>query len=94
MSTGPPIDLQLSDQERDMIELLQRELGLSSHAEVLRVLLHQAMKRRAVVCPTCGHMAQRSAADQASCSSCLSILQLSQGIWQAIQSDPRRPKPL
>jgi len=76
-----------------MIELLQKELGLASTEDVLRLLLRQALQRRAVVCPACGHVAQRTAQDAASCSACLSVLRLSEGIWQAIQINPGPAKP-
>jgi hypothetical protein len=89
MTEESKVTVELTAQERDMVELLRNELGLASNDEVLRLLLRQALQRRAVVCPTCGHLAQQSAADAASCSSCLSVLHLSEGIWQAMQSHPK-----
>jgi hypothetical protein len=78
------IAIDLSSEEQAAIEALQQELGLSTPTEVLHVLLRQAQQRVAVVCPTCGHSAQRTAADEASCADCLSVLHLSEGIWEVI----------
>jgi hypothetical protein len=86
MTEESKVTVELTAQEREMIDLLKKEMGLASTDEVLRLLLRQALQRRAVVCPTCGHVAQKTAADAASCSSCLSVLHLSEGIWQAMQS--------
>ena len=78
------ISIDLSPEEEAAVEALQVELGLSNPNEVMHVLLRQAQQRIAVVCPTCGHSAQRTAADEASCADCLSVLHLSEGIWEVI----------
>jgi hypothetical protein len=90
VSTSTTVELKLNPEERQIVDLLQKELGLKSTEEVLRLLLRQALQRRAVVCPTCGHLAQQTERDVASCAECLSVLRLSEGIWQAIQSHPPR----
>lgn len=76
--------LSLSSEEQEAVASLQQEMGFSSPDAVLHALLRQAAQRALVVCPACGHSARQTAADQASCAECLSVLHLTDGIWQAI----------
>lgn len=78
------VSLELTPEERDAIAVLQKEMGLESPTEVMHMLLRQAQQRIAVVCPNCGHSAQRTAEDEARCVECLSVLRLTEGIWQVI----------
>ena len=78
------VSVSLTDEEQQAVEALQKEMGLDSAADVMHVLLRQAQQRIAVVCPSCGHSAQRTAADEAKCADCLSVLHLSDGIWEVI----------
>lgn len=73
--------INLTEEEQQTLAALQAELDLSSPEEVMRVLLLQAHSRAAISCPACGHSAQLTAADQAKCTSCLSIIELSDEIW-------------
>ncbi len=86
MSSQPQkIVVSLSEEEQAAVDALQQEMGLHDPAEVMQLLLRQASQRAKVVCPSCGHSASRSTADDATCVSCMSVLHLSEGIWQVIQ---------
>ncbi len=50
----------------------------------MHTLLRQAAQRALVVCPSCGHGARKLASDEASCVECMSVLHLTDGIWQVI----------
>lgn len=78
------VSLKLSEEEQAAVETLQREMGLDSPSAVMRILLRQAQQRISVVCPACGHSAQKTAEDEAKCVECLSVLHLTDGIWQVI----------
>lgn len=84
MNSEAKVWVDLNDEEVSMLEVLQADMGLASTQEVMHVLIRQAHSRAAIVCPNCGHSAQRNAADEARCESCLSILQLSNDIWQVV----------
>jgi hypothetical protein len=76
--------LNLSAEEQQAVSALQQELGLEDPAAVMHALLRQAAQRALVVCPSCGHSARKTTEDEASCVECLSVLHLSDGIWQII----------
>jgi hypothetical protein len=89
MADEPRIQIPLTEKERSMLAVLREELGLESEEEALRIILHQAYQRMVVTCPSCGHHARRTEEDCAECASCLSILHLSEGLWNVA----RREKP-
>jgi protein-arginine kinase activator protein McsA len=76
--------LTLSPVEQEAVAALQQELGLETPSEVMQTLLRQAAQRALVVCPSCGHSARKTASDEASCAECMSVLHLTDGIWQII----------
>ena len=76
--------LNLNPYEQDAVAALQQEMGLENPEEVVHLLLRQAAQRALVVCPSCGHSARKKKEDEASCISCMSVLHLSDGIWQVI----------
>ena len=76
--------LSLNDAEQEAVAALQQELNLESPDAVMHALLRQAAQRALVVCPSCGHSARKSTDDEASCAECMSVLHLSDGIWQVI----------
>lgn len=76
--------LSLNDAEQEAVAALQQELNLESPDAVMHALLRQAAQRALVVCPSCGHSARKSGDDEASCAECMSVLHLSDGIWQVI----------
>ena len=76
--------LNLSTDERQAVSALQQEMGLEEPAAVMHALLRQAAQRALVVCPSCGHSARKTTEDEASCVDCLSVLHLTDGIWQII----------
>lgn len=78
------ISLDLSAEEQEAVEALQQEMGLDNSSDVIHMLLRQAQQRVAVVCPTCGHSARKTADDEAKCADCMSVLHLTDGIWQVI----------
>ncbi|RME83134.1 MAG: hypothetical protein D6775_08995 [Caldilineae bacterium] len=80
-----PNQFQLSDDEQEMIDILKEDMGLSSRQEVLNLLVRQAVQRVAITCPNCGHYARRTAADEARCRSCFSVITLTEGIWESGQ---------
>ena len=86
MTTTNHIAMQLNEQEQEMVNLLREEMNLSSSDEVLKLLLRQEVQRKAVVCPTCGHMARKTDEDVANCNACLSVIALSEGIWDVVQT--------
>ncbi len=83
------IELELNEQEQEVVEMLKEEMELPSTDDVIRLLVRQEAQRKAVVCPTCGHMARKAAADLANCNSCLSVITLSEGIWEVVQMQRR-----
>lgn len=83
------VSLQLNEQEQEVVEMLKDDLQLSSTDDVIRLLVRQEAQRKAVVCPTCGHLARKSATDAANCDSCLSVITLSEGIWEVMQMQRR-----
>ena len=86
MSSQPQrVVVNLTDEEQAAVQALQQELKLDDPAEVMHLLLRQASQRAMVVCPNCGHSASRTSADDATCASCMSVIHLSDGIWEAIQ---------
>lgn len=80
------ITLNLSGSEQEAVTALQQEMGLNDPGAVVHMLLRQAAQRALVVCPTCGHSARKTTEDEASCVSCMSVLHLSDGIWQVISA--------
>lgn len=76
--------LSLSADEQEAVTALQQELGVDGPDAVMHTLLRQAAQRAMVVCPSCGHSARKTAEDAASCAECMSVLHLSDGIWQVI----------
>jgi hypothetical protein len=78
------VTLNLNEEEQQAVAALQQEMGLQNPEEVVHLLLRQAAQRALVVCPSCGHSARKTAQDEASCVSCMSVLQLSDGIWEVI----------
>ncbi|MBK9095847.1 hypothetical protein [Candidatus Amarolinea dominans] len=84
------VSMQLNDQEQEVVEMLKDEMHLASTDDVIRLLVRQEAQRKAVVCPTCGHLARKAATDVANCNSCLSVINLSEGIWEVVQMQ-RRP---
>jgi|GEM_PF-1095018 len=86
MSVNHTLNMDLSPAEQEMISLLKEALGLDSEEAVLRLLMRQAIQRIAITCPTCGHYARLSEEDRAYCRSCLSVITLSEGIWEAGQA--------
>ncbi len=86
MSSEPQkVVVNLTEEEQAEVHALQMEMGLDDPAEVMQILLRQASQRAKVVCPSCGHSASRTTADDATCASCMSVIHLSDGIWQVIQ---------
>lgn len=86
MSSQPQtVVLSLSDEEQAAVQALQQEMGIDDPAEVMQMLLRQASQRAKVVCPSCGHSASRTGVDDATCAECMSVIHLSDGIWQVIQ---------
>lgn len=79
------VSLNFTPEEQEAVDALQQEMGLDDPAEVLHVLVRQAAQRALVVCPSCGHSARKTAEDEASCISCMSVLHLTDGIWQRIE---------
>jgi hypothetical protein len=78
------VSINLSDDEMQAVGALQQEMGLVAPDEVMHLLLRQAAQRVLVVCPTCGHSARKTAEDEASCTACMSVIHLSDGIWEVI----------
>lgn len=72
----------LSQEDLNILWSLQQEMGLSSVEEVMHALIRQAYTRAVIVCPNCGHAAQLTTEDEARCTSCMSLLHLSDEIWQ------------
>lgn len=85
MSVNHTLNMELSPDEQEMIALLKEALGLDSDEAVMKLLMRQAIQRIAITCPTCGHYARLSEEDRAICRSCLSVITLSEGIWEAGQ---------
>lgn len=86
MSTATPDELwlNLDPEEQAAVTALQQEMELESPTAVMHTLLRQAAQRALVVCPSCGHSARKTTADEASCIECMSVLHLTDGIWQII----------
>jgi len=78
------VTLNLNSDEREAVAALQQEMGLDNPEDVVHLLLRQAAQRALVVCPSCGHSARKNTSDEASCVACMSVLHLSDGIWQVI----------
>ncbi|NOZ50397.1 MAG: hypothetical protein GXP37_10175 [Chloroflexi bacterium] len=78
-----PNQFELSPEEQEMIDLLKKEMGLSSTEDVMQALMRQAVQRVSITCPNCGHYAHITKEDKAECSSCLSIITLSEDLWDA-----------
>ena len=83
MSMDTNINLDLSPNELEMVDLLKEEMNLEDRGAVMHLLVRQAIQRVAITCPTCGHYARVTEQDQAQCRSCLSVITLSDGIWEA-----------
>jgi hypothetical protein len=86
--TNDEMWLSLNVEEQEAVSALQQEMGLESRDAVIHALLRQAAQRALVVCPSCGHSARKTNDDAASCAECMSVLQLSEGIWQVITLQP------
>lgn len=86
MANELDLSLKLDEEEQQIVQALQEEMGLDSVTAVIHMLVHQARLRTAVVCPTCGHLGQITAEDIAQCESCLSILRLSEDIWEVVSA--------
>jgi len=78
-----PNKFELSEEEQEIMEVLQCYMGLSSAEEVMEVLMRQAVQRIAITCPNCGHYARVTEEDKAICHSCLSVITLSEDVWEA-----------
>lgn len=78
------VTLSLNAEEQEAVAALQQEMGLEKPEEVVHLLLRQAAQRALVVCPSCGHSARKTHEDEANCASCMSVLHLSDGIWEII----------
>lgn len=78
------VTLNLNEEEKEAVAALQQEMGLEKPEEVVHLLLRQAAQRALVVCPSCGHSARKTNEDEANCVSCMSVLHLSDGIWEVI----------
>ncbi|HIQ06385.1 MAG TPA: hypothetical protein EYH31_11995 [Anaerolineae bacterium] len=76
--------VRLDEDEQQVVQELQKELGVESPDEVIHMLVQQAYQRALVVCPTCGHAARQTAEDVVQCDSCMSIITLSEGIWRVV----------
>lgn len=76
--------LSLSREEQEAVAALQQEMQLESPDQVMHTLLRQATQRALVVCPSCGHSARKTTQDEASCVQCMSVLHLTEGIWEVI----------
>lgn len=87
MSKSQAISLTIGAEEQEVIRILREEMGLPDDEAVLRMLVRQAAQRVAITCPSCGHYAKRTAQDEAECRSCLSVIKLSEGIWQIARQD-------
>ena len=83
MSEVNSLTLELTPEEQEIVGLLQDEMGLPDQEAVMKMLVRQAVQRLAITCPTCGHYARLTEAEQAQCRSCLSVITLSDGIWEA-----------
>lgn len=83
MSAVNSLILELTPEEQEIVDLLQDEMGLPDQEAVMKVLVRQAVQRVAITCPTCGHYARLTEDEQAQCRSCLSVITLSDGIWEA-----------
>ncbi|HSN78615.1 MAG TPA: hypothetical protein VL334_26390 [Anaerolineae bacterium] len=76
--------LSLNAEEQQAVSALQQEMGLEDPTAMMHTLLRQAAQRALVVCPSCGHSARKTTEDEASCVDCMSVLHLTDGIWQII----------
>ncbi|MCO6450112.1 MAG: hypothetical protein J5I90_04915 [Caldilineales bacterium] len=83
MDAQNSVTIKLSDEEQEMVDLLQQDMGLDDREAVMQLLVRQAVQRVAITCPTCGHYAKLTEADHAECRSCLSVITLTEGIWEA-----------
>jgi len=83
MSEVNSLTLELTPEEQEIVGLLQDEMGLPDQEAVMKMLVRQAIQRLAITCPTCGHYARLTEDEQAQCRSCLSVITLSDGIWEA-----------
>ena len=80
--------LDLTEDELATLDGLRDELGLQTIDQAVHALIRQAFTRSAIVCPACGHSARLESADVARCERCLSILQLTDQIWQLAATRP------
>jgi predicted RNA-binding Zn-ribbon protein involved in translation (DUF1610 family) len=80
----------LSEDDLNMLRALQQEMGLARVDQVVHALIRQAYARAEIVCPNCGHAAQLTAEDEARCTSCMSLLHLSDDMWQVAVTRPVR----
>lgn len=78
--------IDLTEEEMEVLRALQQEMGVDSTDAVVHSLIRQAYARASIVCPACGHSAQKTAVDQARCDSCMSVLQLSEDVWSVVVS--------
>lgn len=84
MNEYAPNQFELSDDEQEMVDLLKQEMGLQNNEDVMHLLVKQAIQRVAITCPQCGHYAaKRTDENIAECRECLSVITLSEGIWDA-----------
>jgi DNA-directed RNA polymerase subunit RPC12/RpoP len=88
MSQQQKVWVDLSEEDLNILWSLQQEMGLASVEEVMHALIRQAYTRAVIVCPNCGHAAQATAEDEARCTSCMSLLHLSDEIWQVAVTRP------
>ena len=49
----------------------------------MHLLVRQAIQRVAITCPNCGHYAAKTEESKAECQSCMSVITLSEDIWDA-----------
>lgn len=84
MTESRKLWLDLTEQELGVLESLREEMGVTNMEEVMHALIRQAHKRAEIVCPACGHAAQVTAEDEARCDACMSVLRISDQIWQVV----------
>jgi hypothetical protein len=78
-----PNTFALSEDEQEMVDLLKDEMGLEKREDVMHLLVRQAIQRVAITCPNCGHYAAKTEESKAECQSCMSVITLSEDIWDA-----------
>jgi len=86
MNADTPNRFTLNEEELEMVDLLRDEMDLESREQVMEMLVRQAIQRIAITCPQCGHFARVTEQDKAECRSCLSVITLSEDIWDSTRT--------